>query len=155
MDAYLAATRYPLIEQARNRLALGLLIVFLPVWYFLLAATIAHGPATFRLTATGQFLTVDAYDVTVLAAGANAIALICGFTIFTATRKGAAFDRRLVLCGLPQPLMLAAKLTALAVVAQDIDKQVEPDASVAYLVVGQAYSVRLLLYMVSDRKSVV
>ena len=117
MDAYLAATRYTLIEHARNRLALGLLIVFLPVWYFLLAATIAHRPAAFRLTATGQFLTVDAHDVTVLAAGANAIALICGFTIFAATRKGAAFDRRLVLCGLPQPLLLAAKLSALAAVA--------------------------------------
>ncbi|HEX6796494.1 MAG TPA: hypothetical protein VF116_02130 [Ktedonobacterales bacterium] len=117
MAAYLAATRYTLIEQARNRLALGLLIVFLPVWNFLLGAAIAHGPAAFKLTSTGQFLTVDAHDVTVLAAGANAIALICGFTIFAATRKGAAFDRRLVLCGLPQPLMLAAKLTALAGVA--------------------------------------
>jgi ABC-2 type transport system permease protein len=117
MDAYLAATRYTLVEQARNKLALGLLVVFLPVWYYLLAATIAHGPAAFKLTATGQFLTVDAHDVTVLAAGANAIALICGFTIFAATRKGAAFDRRLVLCGLSQPLMLAAKLTALAAVA--------------------------------------
>jgi ABC-2 type transport system permease protein len=105
------------IEQARTRLALGLLIVFLPVWHFLLGAAIARGPAAFKLTATGQFLSVDAHDVTVLAAGANAIALICGFTIFAAMRTGAAFDRRLVLCGLPQPLMLAAKLTALVGVA--------------------------------------
>jgi len=35
------------------------------------------------------------------------------------------------------------------VIAQPIDKQVEWDASVAYLQVGQAYSVRLLLSMVS------
>ncbi len=35
------------------------------------------------------------------------------------------------------------------VIAQPVDKQVEPDAAVAYLQVGQAYSVRLLLYMVS------
>jgi len=35
------------------------------------------------------------------------------------------------------------------VVAQQIDKQVEWDAAVAYLQVGQSYSVRLLLYMVS------
>ncbi len=117
MDAYLAATRYTLIEQARNRFALGLLIAFMPLWNFLMGAAIARGPAAFKLTATGQFLTVDAHDVTVLTAGASAIAFICGFTIFAATRKGAAFDRRLVLCGLPQPLMLAAKLTALAAVA--------------------------------------
>jgi hypothetical protein len=117
MSAYLAATRYTLIEQARNRLALGLLLVFLPVWYFLLGAAIERGPVAFRLSATGQFLTVDAHNVTVLTSGANAIALICGFTIFAATRKGAAFDRRLVLCGLRQPVLLAAKLTALAGVA--------------------------------------
>jgi ABC-2 type transport system permease protein len=117
MNAYFAAARYTVIEQARNRLALGLLVIFLPAWYFLMGAAIPHGPANFKLTATGQFLTVDAHDVTVLAAGANAIALICGFTIFAATRKGGTFDRRLVLCGLPQPLMLAAKLTALAGVA--------------------------------------
>ena len=117
MDAYLAATRYTLVEQARNRLALGLLVVFMPVWNFLMGAAIARGPAAFKLTSTGQFLTVDAHDVTVLAAGASAIAFICGFTLFASTRKSAAFDRRLVLCGLPQPLMLAAKLTALAVVA--------------------------------------
>ncbi len=35
------------------------------------------------------------------------------------------------------------------VIAQPVDKQVEWDAAVAYLQVGQAYSVRLLLYMVS------
>ncbi len=35
------------------------------------------------------------------------------------------------------------------VVAQQVDKQVEWDAAVAYLQVGQSYSVRLLLYMVS------
>ena len=39
------------------------------------------------------------------------------------------------------------------VVAQDIDKQVEADASVANLVVGQPYSVRLLLYMVSIKSA--
>jgi ABC-2 type transport system permease protein len=117
MEAYLAATRYTLAELARNRLALGLLVIFLPIWNLLLGAAIAHGPVAFKLSATGQFLTVDAHNVTVLTAGANAIALICGFTIFAAIRKNSAFDRRLVLCGLPQPLMLAAKLTALAIVA--------------------------------------
>jgi len=35
------------------------------------------------------------------------------------------------------------------VIAQKVDKQVEWDAAVAYLQVGQSYSVRLLLYMVS------
>lgn len=35
------------------------------------------------------------------------------------------------------------------VIAQEVDKQVEGDAAVAYLQVGQSYSVRMLLYMVS------
>ncbi|HEY7347872.1 MAG TPA: serine hydrolase [Ktedonobacterales bacterium] len=39
------------------------------------------------------------------------------------------------------------------VVAKQIDKQVEYDASVAYLQVGHAYSVRLLLYMVSIKSA--
>jgi hypothetical protein len=39
------------------------------------------------------------------------------------------------------------------VIAQEVDKQVEPDASVAYLQVGQPYSVRLLLYMVSIKSA--
>jgi hypothetical protein len=39
------------------------------------------------------------------------------------------------------------------VIARNIDKQVEWDASVAYLQVGKAYSVRLLLYMVAIRSA--
>lgn len=39
------------------------------------------------------------------------------------------------------------------IIAQQIDRQVESDASVAYLQVGQPYSVRLLLYMVSIKSA--
>ena len=34
MSAYLTATRYALIEQLRNRVAFGLLLIFLPLWDF-------------------------------------------------------------------------------------------------------------------------
>lgn len=46
-----------------------------------------------------------------------AITLIVGFMIFTSTRKNTQFDRRLVLSGYSQILLILAKLTALVAVA--------------------------------------
>jgi hypothetical protein len=107
--------RYALIEQARNRFALGLLVVFVPVWDWLFGSVIPAGPVAFKLQSTGAYLQVDGHDLTVLTSGFNAIALIVAFMIFAATRRNAAFDRRLVLAGLPQPVAMAAKTMAIVV----------------------------------------
>lgn len=115
--AWVTSARFALIEQARNRFALGLLIVFVPLWDWLFGVLIPHDPVAFRLQSTGAFLQVDGHDLTVLTAGFNAITLIVAFMLFTAARRTAAFDRRLVLAGLPQPAAVAAKVTALVVVA--------------------------------------
>ncbi|MFI5271507.1 MAG: hypothetical protein ACHQ4H_00565 [Ktedonobacterales bacterium] len=117
LDGYRTATRYALLEHTRNRLALGLLIVFMPLWYFLLGTFFDNTLVVFKLSSTGTVLRVNGHNLTLLTAGTNAIALIVGFTLFAAVRGGAAFDRRLVLCGLRQPVLLLAKLSALAGVA--------------------------------------
>lgn len=111
------ATRFALIEQARNRFALGLLLLFVPIWDWLFGAIVPATPVAFKLQSTGAFLQVNGHDLTVLTSGFNAITLIVAFMIFTVTRRNAAFDRRLVLAGLPRPVAVAAKTMALVVVA--------------------------------------
>ena len=115
--AWVTSVRYALIEQARNRFALGLLVLFVPVWDGLFGALIPSTPVAFKLQSTGAFLQVNGHDLTVLTSGFNAITLIVAFMIFAAARRNAAFDRRLVLAGLPQPVAMAAKTTAIVVVS--------------------------------------
>lgn len=115
--AWLTSVRYALIEQARNRFAIGLLLVFVPVWDWLFGAIISNAPVAFKLQSTGAYLQVNGHYLTVLTSGFNAITLIVGFMLFAATRRNAAFDRRLVLAGLPQSVAIAAKTAALMVVA--------------------------------------
>lgn len=115
---YATAARYTLLEQARNRLALGLLLVFVPLWYALADLLTTPGEAVdFKLRAGGTLLHVSARHLALLTQGLGALTLIVGFMLYSATRKGTAFDRRLVLCGYPQALLILAKLTAVAVVA--------------------------------------
>ncbi|HEU5347458.1 MAG TPA: hypothetical protein VFU63_02480 [Ktedonobacterales bacterium] len=114
---FLIATRFALIEQARNRFALGLLIIFVPIWDWMFGTMISDNPVAFKLQSTGAFLQVNGHNLTVLTSGFNAITLIVGFTMFTVTRRNAAFDRRLTLAGLPQLVAIAAKTTAIIVVA--------------------------------------
>jgi hypothetical protein len=115
--ALATSVRYALIEQGRNRFALGLLLVFVPIWDWLFGALIPATPVAFRLQSTSAMLAVNGHDVTVLTSGFNAITLIVAFTIFTAARRNAAFDRRLVLAGLSQLVAMVAKTLAIAVVA--------------------------------------
>lgn len=115
--AWLTSVRYALIEQARNRFALGLLLIFVPIWDWMFGSIIPADPVAFKLQSTGDFLQVNGHDLIVLTSGFNAITLIVAFMLFAATRRNAAFDRRLALAGLPQPVAMAAKTAALVVVA--------------------------------------
>jgi len=112
---YGTAVRYITAEYLRNRTALFLLVVFVPLWYLLMVAMMPHDPVSFRFGPTGGFLSVDSQGISVLTAGLNAITLIVGFLIFSTTKRGISFDHRLVLCGYPQRILLDAKLTAMAV----------------------------------------
>ncbi|HEY7778637.1 MAG TPA: hypothetical protein VIC85_00355 [Ktedonobacterales bacterium] len=117
ISAWVTSVRYALIEQARNRFALGLLLIFVPVWDWLFGILIPPGPVAFNLQSSHAFLQVDGRDLTVLTSGFNAITLIVAFMIFAAARRDGAFDRRLVLAGLPRPVAVAAKAAAIVVVA--------------------------------------
>ena len=117
LKRYGIAARFALIEQARNRFALGLLLIFVPIWDWLFGALISDDPVAFKLQSTGAFLQVNGHNLTVLTSGFNAITLIVAFMIFTAARRNATFDRRLVLAGLPRPVAIAAKTTAIVVVS--------------------------------------
>jgi len=119
-DPYRTALRYALREQTRNRLAIGLLVIFVPLWYFLLGTIIPADPLPFRFRATGAFIQVNGQDLTFLTAGFNALTLIIGFMFFASTRSGARFDHRLVLSGYSRPVLILAKLSALVVAAASI-----------------------------------
>lgn len=112
----LTATHYALFEQARNRFALGLLVIFVPLWYYLFGLIVPSSPLAFKFWATGTLLEVNGQHLTYITAGLNAITLIVGFMFFASTHKGILFDRRLVLSGYPQTLLILAKLLALGLV---------------------------------------
>lgn len=114
---YLTATRYALLAQARNRLAIGLLVAFVPLWYAIGYAIATDAPIDFRFRATGEFLHVNSRHLILFTQGLTAITLIVAFMLFAAVRKNTAFDHRLVLCGYPQVTLILAKLTVLIVVA--------------------------------------
>ncbi len=112
----LTATRYALFEQGRNRLALGLLIIFVPIWYALFGSIVPSSPLPYKLWATGALLQVNGQNLVYITAGLNAMTLIVGFMFFASTHKGILFDRRLVLSGYPQTVLILGKLLALVLV---------------------------------------
>lgn len=109
----LTATHYALFEQARNRFALGLLILFVPLWYYLFGLIVPSTPLAFKFWTTGTLLEVNGQNLTYITAGLNALTLIVGFMFFASTHKGILFDRRLVLSGYPQTVLILGKLLAL------------------------------------------
>jgi ABC-2 type transport system permease protein len=109
---YLTALRFMLSEHVRNRTAMILLLAFVPIWYGLIVAIFGHQLASFRFRATGQFLAVDGQELSVISAGLNSLTLIVGFLIFSGTKRGMTFTRRLVLCGYPRWILLGAQVTA-------------------------------------------
>ena len=113
----MTAARFALEEQARNRFALALLLIFVPIWDLAIGAMIVSEPVAFRLQSGGAFLQVDGHDLTILTAGFNGITLIVAFMIFATTRRNTSFDRRLVLSGLPQSVAIVAKVIAVVAVS--------------------------------------
>jgi hypothetical protein len=65
---YLTASRYTLLELARNRLALGLLLLFVPIWFALFGAVINGDPVPFKFGAIGELLQSNGHNLIVLSA---------------------------------------------------------------------------------------
>ncbi len=114
------ALRFALRNQTRNRLAWMLLVLFVPVWYLLMAVIVGDKPLVFELFSTGARLHVDGRDLTLVTAGMNALTIITGFAVFTAIRRALPLDRRLVYAGYRQSLLIAAKGAATIAVATGV-----------------------------------
>jgi ABC-2 type transport system permease protein len=108
------ATRYEIAQHARNRVALSLVVAFIPVWLTLMHVIIPAGPVSFYHNVTGRSVTLDADRLAMISGAMNAVTLIVGFMMFSAVRRSSDFDRRLVLAGYTRSALLVAKLVALA-----------------------------------------
>ncbi|WP_182906171.1 ABC transporter permease [Microbispora sp. H13382] len=114
---YATAVRMTFVEHLRNRLALVIVVVFIPVWAILIYALSLEIALPFHLRAAGRTVTLPANVLNQLAGALQISALITGFMMFVTTLGSASFDRRLVRAGFPRLSLIAAKLTALVVVA--------------------------------------
>ncbi|WP_208615396.1 ABC transporter permease [Streptomyces rubellomurinus] len=114
---YRIATGYALVEHLRNRLALALVVFFIPIWITLVYLVITNAPVPFLLRASDQVITVDGNHISKISGAVNAVTLIVGFMMFIATYRSAHFDQRVAMAGYPRAHVLAAKLSSLLLAA--------------------------------------
>ncbi|MFF5576523.1 ABC transporter permease [Streptomyces luteogriseus] len=117
LTRFAVATRFTLFEHGRNRFAMVLVILFVPVWTSLAYLVMPDAPARMRLRATGEALAPHGNELTAISGALNAVTLITGFMMFAATFSGSGFDRRLAMAGYPRAHLVLAKVTALALVS--------------------------------------
>ncbi|MEU9630728.1 ABC transporter permease [Streptomyces luteogriseus] len=117
LTRFIVATRFTLLEHGRNRFAMILVILFIPVWTTLAYLAMPDTPARMRLRATGEALAPHGNELTSISGALNAVTLITGFMMFAATFSGSGFDRRLAMAGYPRAHLVLAKVTALALVS--------------------------------------
>ncbi|MEU9236146.1 ABC transporter permease [Streptomyces subrutilus] len=109
------ATRFALVEHARNRFAMLLVVLFVPAWITVVHLVVATAPIGFRLKATGIVLRPGADQLMQVTGALNAITMIAGFLMFASTFTAGPFDRRLNMAGYPLRHLVLAKLTTLVV----------------------------------------
>lgn len=113
MKQFAAAIKFSLKEQLANRFALGLLVLFVPVWYWLLGVITPSDSVPFKFGPTGALLQVNGHKLILLTAGLNVLAMILGFMFFHSAHKSLAFDKRLTRAGLGRVRFIIAKALAL------------------------------------------
>ncbi|MFE6338586.1 ABC transporter permease [Streptomyces sp. NPDC057798] len=111
------ALHFALIEQARNRLALLIVLLFVPLWTTLAFEVVAKPPLRFHLRPVDRWLVMDANILTQITGALQALTLVIAFMMFIATARSALFDRRLVQAGYPRSCLAAAKCVTLVLVA--------------------------------------
>ncbi|MEV6591665.1 ABC transporter permease [Streptomyces acidicola] len=114
LSLFATATRYALTEHVRNRFAMLLVAVFIPLWTLLAYLVMPDSPARMRLRATGEELAPRGNEITEITGALNAVTLITGFMMFAAAFVGHDFDRRLAMAGYPRTHLVLAKVAALA-----------------------------------------
>jgi ABC-type transport system involved in multi-copper enzyme maturation permease subunit len=111
------ATRYEITQHGRNRIALALVVVFIPVWLTLVHVIIPAGTVPFYHDVAGRTVRLNSNELAMISGAMNAVTLIVGFMMFSAVRRSSDFDRRLVLAGYTRSALLVAKLLALGLAA--------------------------------------
>jgi len=113
MKQFQTAVKFSLKEQLANRFALGLLVIFIPMWYWLLGVITPGDAVPFKFGPTGALLQVNGHKLVLLTAGLNGLAMILGFMFFHSAHKSLAFDKRLTRSGLGRVSLIMAKALAL------------------------------------------
>ncbi|WP_432042451.1 ABC transporter permease [Streptomyces cadmiisoli] len=111
------AVRFALIEQGRNRLALLMVLLFVPLWTTLAFVVVARAPLRFHVRPVGRFVVMDGNVLTQIVGALQALALVVAFMMFVATARSTVFDRRLVQAGFPRSCLALAKYASLVLVA--------------------------------------
>ncbi|MGW4717849.1 hypothetical protein [Nocardia sp. NPDC004260] len=112
---FVIATRYGLIEHARNRFAMLLVAFFLPILITLVRVAVTDLEVPFRLRDTGLVLRANGNELAQVSGALMAVSLIIGFMMFAATFSSGAFDRRLSMAGYPRVASGLAKIACLVV----------------------------------------
>ncbi|MGK8524987.1 hypothetical protein ACRS6B_27165 [Nocardia asteroides] len=112
---FVIATRHGLIEHARNRFAMLLVAVFLPILITVVRVAVTDVQVPFRLRYTGLVLRANGNQLAQISGALMAVSLIIGFMMFAATFSSGAFDRRLSMAGYPRVALGAAKIACLVV----------------------------------------
>ncbi|MEU0249729.1 ABC transporter permease [Streptomyces sp. NPDC006235] len=113
LNLFTTATRYDLIEHARNRFAMLLVVFFIPTWVGLIYLTMLDKAAPFRLVSTGEKLAPAGNQLTQITGAVNCVTLVTGFMMFAVTFTGGRFDRRLAMAGYPRTHLVLAKAASL------------------------------------------
>jgi ABC-2 type transport system permease protein len=111
------AARMALVEHARNRMAMLLVLFFIPTWLVINYMALAHRPIPFLLRAADTVISAPGYQVGQVAGMINSAALITGFMMFSVTFRSALFDRRLAMAGYPRVELGSAKSCVLVLVS--------------------------------------
>ncbi|ASU84294.1 hypothetical protein CDO52_17160 [Nocardiopsis gilva YIM 90087] len=117
---YRTATGFALTEHVRNRLALVMVVVFVPIWMYVVYGVYADDQVRIFLRASNDHVTAHGNFIGTVSGAINAVTVIVGFMMFIVTFRSAWFDQRLVMAGYPFPHLLAAKFTALVAAAASV-----------------------------------
>ncbi|MGW1816915.1 ABC transporter permease [Streptomyces sp. NPDC002125] len=112
--------RFALIEQARNRLALLIMLLFVPLWTALAFEVVSRTPLRFYVRPVGRHVVMDGNVLTQVVGALQALTLVVAFMMFVATARSAVFDRRLVRAGFPRSCLALAKCASLVLVAASV-----------------------------------
>lgn len=115
MNQFTTSLYFSIKEQLTNKFAFGLLVVFVPLWYWLLGLITDNSTLEFRLRSVSSLVKINGHDLTLITAGMNVLTMILGFMFFHATRQSLPFDGRLTKAGLSRTKFLLAKVLTMVI----------------------------------------